>query len=87
MRRITKINPKYGDTYDILVDISGIEYYLDGTPIKIPPINLSKDILVKKINEGLLKKIIYGNPEEGDIYEIYIDKDNNKYTLDGIGII
>ena len=87
LKRITKMNYQYADTYEMLIDEDGNEYELDGTPVKKPPKDLDKDTLQKMVESGELKIVSYFNIEHSDIFDIYIHTNGNKYSLNGMGML
>ena len=87
LKRITKMNYQYADTYEMLIDEDGNEYELDGTPVKKRPSDLDKDTLQKMVEDGELKIVSYFNIEHSDIFDIYIHTNGNKYSLNGMGML
>jgi hypothetical protein len=84
LKRIEKGGYNTYETYEMLIDEDGNEYELDGTPVKKRPKNLDKDTLQKMIESGELKLITY--VYNCDMCHVYVDKNDNTYSLNGVGL-
>jgi hypothetical protein len=84
LKRIEKGGHNTYETYEMLIDEDGNEYYLDGTPVKKPPKDLDKDTLQKMVESGELKLVTY--VYNCDMCDVYVDKDDNTYSLNGMGL-
>lgn len=84
LKKIIQVNYQHGDTYEMLVDEDGNKYHLDGTPVKKRPSDLDKDTLQKMVESGELKLVTY--VYNCDMCDVYVDKDDNTYSLNGMGL-
>lgn len=84
LKRIEKGGYNTYETYEMLIDEDGNEYHLDGRPVKKRPSDLDKDTLQKMIESGELKLITY--VYNCDMCHVYVDKNDNTYSLNGVGL-